>query len=392
MEPRRLALLAIGLSALLGVGLAVGLAPDPDDDLTTLWTAGEGTEISDNHHRMAALSVDEEPVLAVPINDGVGAETCGVFAFDADGEERWSAPLSPENCSVHSVGDVGTTGDAFLAVTAEHGAAAFDADDGTERFSEQLETIGYPAPIVADLTGDGEEAFVAVDHEGGLSVFDIEGETLWEDELEGFVWATPLVIDGEEPTLLVAHGSHSNGTATAYAGDGEVAWEVDLGAPSMSWAPVDGDDRDVAVVAATRDGGLLGLSAVGEAEWETDLPARGWVSESAGETVTLTTEDGAVHTVSTEDGETRWSTDVDAERPVAPALGDLTGDGSDEVVVVGREGSVTVLDDAGTVVAEHDLDAPVHTPATLVDLTDDGREEVTLLHGDGRVTALAHEG
>jgi outer membrane protein assembly factor BamB len=392
MEPRHLALLAIGLSVLLGVGLAVGLAPDPDDDLTTLWTAGEGTEISDNHHRMAALSVEGDPVVAVPINDGVGAETCGVYALDADGEERWSAPLDPENCSVHSVGDVGTSDDSFLVVTADHGAAAFDADDGAVRFSEDLATIGYPAPVVADVTGDGSEEFVAVDHEGGVSVFGTEGETLWEDDLEGFVWATPLVVGDEQPTLLVAHGSHSNGTATAYDADGEVAWEADLGAPSMSWAPVEGSEGDVAVVAATRDGGLVGLSAEGEIEWESDLPARGWVSESAGEAVTLTTEDGAVHTVSVADGEARWSAEVDAERPVAPAQGDVTGDGSDEVVVLGREGSIAVLDEGGAVVAEHDLDAAVHTPATLVDVEGDGREDVVVLHGDGTVTALSYDG
>jgi outer membrane protein assembly factor BamB len=103
--------------------------------------------------------------------------------------------------------------------------------------------------------------------------------------------------------------------------------------------------------------------------------------------------EGEVLALDATSGETEWSTTVSSEDTVVapPRLGDVTGDGTPEVLAATRTGTVTALDaDSGGEVAVYERSVPVWTFVTPADIDDDGSEEVLVRYGDGRVVALGY--
>jgi outer membrane protein assembly factor BamB len=93
-------------------------------------------------------------------------------------------------------------------------------------------------------------------------------------------------------------------------------------------------------------------------------------------------------------GETEWSTSVSSSEDTivpAPVLGDVTGDGQQEVAAVTKTGSVAVLDaESGAELARYERNVPIWTFATPADIDRDDRMEILVRYGDGRVVALEY--
>jgi outer membrane protein assembly factor BamB len=104
--------------------------------------------------------------------------------------------------------------------------------------------------------------------------------------------------------------------------------------------------------------------------------------------------DGRVLALDGRTGERRWLTtleDTDQGITPPPAVGDLNGDGTVEVVAVTSTGRVSVLDgETGSVRATYRRDVPIYTYATVADLDGDEVDELFVRYGDGRVAALEY--
>ena len=90
-----------------------------------------------------------------------------------------------------------------------------------------------------------------------------------------------------------------------------------------------------------------------------------------------------------ETGKARWTYPLSGLTP-APAIGDVDGDGTDEIVIAGSDGRVKALRDAGDnaeVVWEVDLGSPFGPPL-LADVNGDGRIEVIVAAADGVLYVL----
>lgn len=197
---RRALLGSCGVAGALSLAGCLGRGDlDLPGILSVAWVSETAVEYDGNHHALAAATVDGEPVVALPRNDVAESPNCGLVAIDADGEVRWQDSLPREHCEVHAIDDVGVgeldveelgvgdvdenvdgdvdgdvdmdvNGDgrpAFLTSTAAHGVSAYDPRDGEVLFrADRHESIGFSAPVVGDVTGDGREAVILVYGDG----------------------------------------------------------------------------------------------------------------------------------------------------------------------------------------------------------------------------------
>lgn len=375
---------------------------DLPGSLSVEWTSDTATDYEGNHHAMAAATVDGKSVIGVPRNGLDDSEDCGVVAVDATGDILWNSPLPPEHCNPHATGDIGVgdvDGDEhpeFLAATETAGVFAYDAATGEETFRQDLlDSIGYSAPVVADLTGSGTPEFAVVDFSGNLSVVRADGSVVWTHELGPPVYVRPLVADftGDGALNVAVNHGRRPSEIVCFDGGGEIVWRTEQEHSSLTWSFVERRDR-MAIVATVGDNLVLLDGETGQHQWTTAVGERVVVGESDRAHVYTAARDGAVRALDLDDGEIQWTKQVteDGVRMPPPALGTVTGDGSANVVAAAFDGTVAVLEtESGDLLARRRVDTDIYTWPLTADVTEDGRDNVLVLQGDARVVALSYE-
>lgn len=400
---RRALLEHVGVAGAISLAGCYGTSEtDLPGRLTVEWTSDTASEYDANHHAMATVTVDGQPVVGVPRNGFDGSEHCSVVALDAAGDVLWSNPLPPEHCNAHAIGDVGEgdlDGDdrpEFLAATETAGVFAYDAVAGEETFREDvLDSIGYSAPVVADLTGDGTPELVVVDFAGNLSVVRADGSVVWTRELDQPVYVTPIVADlvGDGALEVAVYHGRRPSEIACFDRDGEIVWRSEQEHLSLTWSLLE-RETGRAIAAAVDDTLVVLDGNTGERRWATTVGEPLRVGGSDRTSIYTTARDGAVRALDTSDGEIRWTGRVTEEgvRMSAPITGAVTGDPPENVVATAFDGTVSVLDaEGGELLARRRSDADIYTGPLAADVTGDGRDEVIVLYGDGRVAALSYE-
>lgn len=403
------ALAVVVVAVVVGVVVAVGLwtaTDDPPGDLTREWVTDTATEYDGNHHDIAVATVDGEPVVAVPRSDFDDSERCGIVAVDSGGNVAWQHLFPSEHCTPHAIGDL-TVGSLtagsepeFFAATEQETVLGFEAGTGAETFEHETSSLGFSAPIVVDLTGDRRRELAVVDFSGLVQVVRPDGTTVWSADVGRSALVDPVAVDatGDGSTELVV-GSRPEesrgGAITVFDPTGTPRWNASLERPATSISSVSesGAASGTRLVVSTRDGSVVGIDGAGERVWARSFEDLATVGATTGETTYLSTADGSVHALDVGDGSIRWTRSVAEElRQLSPpVLGDVTGDGSREVVVAGSDGTVAVLDLDGEVLARQSTGEPVHVEPAFADVTGDGTAEVLVLYGDARVAAYSFE-
>jgi hypothetical protein len=392
-----------------------------DVTLTEAWRAGDSS-VAGNHHAAAAGRADGEAVVAVPIGGRSGETGCRLLVLDGAGDERWTEPIAEDACTIHAVADVtladfvGDDSPEVIAASTEAEVVAYDALSGESTFRYPLSNYGYSKPVVADATGDGTPELVVSDIDGTLAVVRQDGSTVWRRPLNAYSWAPPAVADFDadsRPETLVGLG---NGSVVAFTRRGQVAWRTGLDS-SVTWAGDGNVDDDPAreYLAATRGGDVVSLDGrEGTVEWSRsvgDLAAVGDPVDGDGDGVVevyATNRTGTLFALDGRDGSVEWTrslTGAETQMTPPPVVGDVTGDGTPDVVAVTNDGGVHVVDPAtGAVRGSYGRDASLFTHATLADTDSversstgsaaqprngDGRKEVYVVYGDGVAVALS---
>ncbi len=217
---------------------------------------------------------------------------------------------------------------------------------------------GESQPIVGDINDDGipEIVFSCVLSSNVYAIRGTTGSILWTSGYGG-TWGAPAAADlvPSLPGLEVVVCNSSN-TALLRGTDGSTVWVASVGCGSNSGAP--------AIVIAGSD------------------------------TLVLVNNGSTLYALRASTGSTVWSASTGGNTLIgiakSPAVGDIDGDGSYEVVVAGH--STVYAYDARTGTLEWSASVSnryyTRTPATLVDLTGDCIDEVLVSSDNGNIYAL----
>ncbi|MEA5406159.1 PQQ-binding-like beta-propeller repeat protein [Haloarculaceae archaeon H-GB2-1] len=312
--------------------------------------------------------------------------------------------MPPEDCFTHAltepaIADVDGDGRReVVAATTENATVVYAAEDGHEQARLPLTTYGYGRPTVANLTDAPTPEIVSADIRGTVVVGRADGTVLWNRTLGSSTWAAPVVADVDaDGTRDVLVGT--NHGVVLLAPDGDVTWRADVSGDAIAVAQA--DDDPALEVFATGSDGVRALDG--------DTRAVEWTYETEGAPTLRAATDGdgdghpelylgvpgnvvvAVDANGTEAWRTRLAPEANAVTP-APIVGDLTGDGSSELVATTNAGGVRILDPAtGDELATSDREVPIWTFPTVANVTDDPGDEVLVRYADGRVVALEYQ-
>jgi hypothetical protein len=136
------------------------------------------------------------------------------------------------------------------------GQAMVQAPELLTRLADRWHEAWLASPAVADLDADGENEIV-VARDNLLLVWHLDGSEIWRAEVSGRIWSSPLVLDlrPELPGLEVALASRES--IYAYGADGATldgfpfAWRDELRA--LAAGDIDGDGNFELVAVTTSD-------------------------------------------------------------------------------------------------------------------------------------------
>lgn len=411
MRARTVVALALVILALGGLAIGSFLVDtDSGGEITVLWVSETGREVNGNHHAPAVAQVGDRQFVYAPISGRADTDRCALYGLEASsGERQWRSGISVPDCTIHSIADPtvadydGDGTDEVLAATTENTLTAYDPRDGSVAFEYALDSYGYTKPLVVNITGDSRPETVVVDVRGIVYVISASGETVWTRDLESTTFGQPTVgeFDGDDG-LELAVAAGGAGELYLFEGDGTPSWDepatFDSSITWMTTGQADADTSSEIVVATALDGTVAMVDGNSTVLWERDLGTFAAVhgvadgDEDGTEEVYAVAENGELYSLDAESGETEWRTrltNADVQMMPPPAVGDVDGDGSPELVAPANDGTVSLVEPTtGEVTATYEREVPIYTHPTMADIDDDDNVEALVMYGDGRVVAL----
>ncbi|MCP4645761.1 MAG: PQQ-binding-like beta-propeller repeat protein [bacterium] len=275
----------------------------------------------------------------------IGADGSQIWQFDGDWKKRLTSTASVSFDARAGRGTVVVAGsDGHLCcVDGETGDLLWDASPGA---------VTWGAATWADL-GRGPEVVVGTEHDG-IHVFGADGTPVWRADRLGddaFSIVCPLAtadVDGD-------------GAAEVYAVDAWGPFCAD-GSGTVRWFTRTGDTFVGAPVIADLDG------------------------DGAAELVCTSSDNHAIHCFDARDGSRKWSFPTVGEADAYPgssiAVGDIDGDGFQEVVAPDKTGYVYCLRHDGSEVWRFATQKRARAGVSLGDIDGDGAVEVLVVSGD----------
>lgn len=361
----------------------------------SIGSVGEDDHDHDDHERGGHDHQTDDD--STPREDGntTGVvAACELVSLNRDGSVDWAHGVQPANCTAHAItephfGDLNGDGEREIAYGTTENAVIVLDKEGEELRRVPLESYGHGRPTIGNLTSTPGPEIVASDIRGNVVVADRDG-VVWRASVGGTTYPAPIVADvtGDgRPEAVITTSQRT----VAFDRHGDRVWQADVD----GWTSTLGSDSETLYV-----GGSNTVFAIdgrtGRIDWERRIdgtPTVGEVAESEGRSLVYVGRNGGqILTLDADTGERVWVSDHPPEgerRTPAPVLGDVTGGGTIEAIAVTNSGHLTVVDAAdGTVESSYQTGVAVWVPVTLADLNGDGVEEILVRLGDGRVLAL----
>ena len=343
----------------------------------------------------------------------VGADKT-LYQLSAVGDVVWTHDFPVGIATPVTVADLG--GDAIdeIIVALQDGTVVVLDGSGVAQWQQSFNTRsgGYKHVIAADVhISPGLEVIIGFD-DGWLNCMSATGELLWRFYGDKFHVGISAVgdVDGDGHPEIV-YGT-DNGNIYCLNGYGQMQWRYSELAPygrsGVNLADLDGDGSVEVLITRSNNGiatCLMALDgATGEYKWRTEDVQQGYVSnaivdfEDDGQLEVIHADKGNWVYCVNSDGTERWRTSL-AGRGIfwAPVVGDVDGDGQQEVLVTLRDGlarvSVFLLNDDGTIQEKVEIAGSANAGAVLGDINGDGiLETVVSTSGPNRVSMLSWGG
>jgi len=291
-----------------------------------------------------------------------------------------------------------------VGVTNEGDLFVFNAD-GSVRKNFPIEVGAIKnAPAIGDVDHNGKKDIVVVNRDGTVWVIDFDGKVLFKDALKESVYGDVALVNmDEDPQLEIIFATMRKNVHVLKTDSTEISGfpKTMPSLVNMGTALADFDgDLLPDIVLGTFDGNLHVITNRGDslANFPVKLSARlsatPVVVEQKGQLFIIApTNDHKLFKI-TEQGQVAFEKTFNDNLVGSPAIADLDGDNSPEIVVGSRDGYLYAFHFNGTLVDSFPVALNSAPQASILcqDVDNDGRPEILLMTGNGYLHLFRNNG
>ncbi len=347
--------------------LAHGNAPE------TVWTYAPPSGYVDTSPAVADLNGDGHPDLAFGTTAGM------VIALGSDAKEVWRQEMRGPICVPPSIGDLNANEGLEVLVMNRQGQLRCLAGSTGELVWEtsipgRLEW-GETVLALGDINGDSTLEIVTGDRDGMVVCLNGAGELVWQYRGEHGITQAPALADLTGDGMMEVLVGGNLIPLVCLSHEGKELWKLDSGIggnPLVYDITKDGTPEILIGVGVN----LTVLDVKGAVDWTYQMQRE----MDGALTVADANEDGEVEIYLVDlagkmvclspAGQLRWEADVEERVRRSPSVGDVDGDGLQEILVAGYSNTVHVFEADGRLDAGIAAPGGINSTATLLPMMD----------------------
>lgn len=355
------------ITMIVCAGLAYGEGLEP------VWTYAPPSGYVDTSPGVGDLDGDGHPDLVMGTTAGM------IIALSSDAKELWRQEMRGPVCVPPSIGDLNANEGLEVLVMNRQGQLRCVAGSTGELVWEtsipgRLQW-GETVLALGDVNGDGGLDIVTGDRDGMVVCLNGAGELMWQYQGQHGITQAPALADLTGDGLMEVLVGGSEIPLVCLSPEGKELWKLDQG---IGGNPLVYDlDKDGAPEILIGAGTKLNvLDAKGKVLW-TYLMQR---EMDGALTVVDANQDGELEIYLVDlagkmaclspTGQLRWDADVEERVRRSPSVGDVDGDGIQEILVAGYSNAVYVFEPDGRLDTRIPISGGINSTATLLPMMD----------------------